>query len=230
MNEIGFRVLVVDDERAIRRYLHAALNAHGYVIYEAVNGQEALSAAATERPDLIILDLGLPDIDGVEVTRQIREWTQIPIIILSVREQEKDKVAALDAGADDYLTKPFSTGELMARIRVALRRSAQTSPEPVFTSGELVVNLSRRLVTVREQEISLTPTEYDLLHALIQHPGKVLTHRQLLQKVWGNAYETEAHLLRVNMSNLRRKIEPDPTRPRFIITEPGVGYRLRVEI
>ena len=174
MNEIGFRVLVVDDERAIRRYLHAALNAHGYVIYEAVNGQEALSAAAAERPDLIILDLGLPDIDGVEVTRQIREWSQIPIIILSVREQERDKVAALDAGADDYLTKPFSTGELMARIRVALRRSAQTSPEPVFTSGELVVNLSRRLVTVRDQEISLTPTEYDLLHALVQHPGKVL--------------------------------------------------------
>jgi two-component system KDP operon response regulator KdpE len=229
MNEIGFRVLVVDDERAIRRYLHVALNAHGYIIYEAVNGQEALSMAATERPDLIILDLGLPDIDGVEITRQIREWSQIPIIILSVREQEKDKVAALDAGADDYLTKPFSTGELMARIRVALRRSTQTSPEPVFTSGELVVNLSRRLVTVRDQEISLTPTEYDLLRVLIQHPGKVLTHRQLLRKVWGDAYETEAHLLRVNMSNLRRKIEPDPTRPRFIITEPGVGYRLRVE-
>jgi two-component system KDP operon response regulator KdpE len=214
MNEIGFRVLVVDDERAIRRYLHVALNAHGYIIYEAVNGQEALSMAATERPDLIILDLGLPDIDGVEITRQIREWSQIPIIILSVRE---------------YLTKPFSTGELMARIRVALRRSTQTSPEPVFTSGELVVNLSRRLVTVREQEISLTPTEYDLLRVLIQHPGKVLTHRQLLRKVWGDAYETESHLLRVNMSNLRRKIEPDPTRPRFIITEPGVGYRLRVE-
>jgi two-component system KDP operon response regulator KdpE len=230
MNEIGFRVLVVDDERAIRRYLHAALNAHGYIIYEAVNGQEVLSMAATERPDLIILDLGLPDIDGVEITRQIREWSQIPIIILSVREQEKDKVAALDAGADDYLTKPFSTGELMARIRVALRRSTQTSPEPVFTSGELVVNLSRRLVTVRDEEISLTPTEYDLLRVLIQHPGKVLTHRQLLRKVWGDAYETEAHLLRVNMSNLRRKIEPDPTRPRFIITEPGVGYRLRVDV
>ena len=229
MNEIGFRVLVVDDERAIRRYLHAALNAHGYIIYEAVNGQETLSAAVAERPDLIILDLGLPDIDGVEVTRQIREWSQIPIIILSVREQERDKVAALDAGADDYLTKPFSTGELMARIRVALRRSTQTGTEPVFSSGELVVNLSRRLVTVKDQEISLTPTEYDLLRVLIQHPGKVLTHRQLLQKVWGNAYETEAHLLRVNMSNLRRKIEPDPTRPRFIITEPGVGYRLRVE-
>jgi two-component system, OmpR family, KDP operon response regulator KdpE len=230
MNEIGFRVLVVDDERAIRRYLHAALNAHGYIIYEAVSGQEALSAAASEHPDLIILDLGLPDIDGVEVTRQIREWSQVPIIILSVREQERDKVAALDAGADDYLTKPFSTGELMARIRVALRRSNQASVEPVFTTGELEVNLSRRLVMVKEQEISLTPTEYDLLRVLVQHPGRVLTHRQLLQKVWGNAYETEAHLLRVNMSNLRRKIEPDPTRPRFIITEPGVGYRLRVEI
>jgi two-component system KDP operon response regulator KdpE len=230
MNEIGFRVLVVDDERAIRRYLHAALNAHGYIIYEAISGQEALSIAAAEHPNLIILDLGLPDIDGVEVTRQIREWSQIPIIILSVREQERDKVAALDAGADDYLTKPFSTGELMARIRVALRRSTQTSAEPVFTSGELEVNLSRRLVMVRDQVISLTPTEYDLLRVLIQHPGRVLTHRQLLQKVWGDAYETEAHLLRVNMSNLRRKIEPDPTRPRFIITEPGVGYRLRVDI
>jgi two-component system KDP operon response regulator KdpE len=230
MNEIGFRVLVVDDERAIRRYLHAALNAHGYIIYEAINGQEALSAAAAEHPDLMILDLGLPDMDGVEVTRQIREWSQIPIVILSVREQERDKVAALDAGADDYLTKPFSTGELMARVRVALRRSTQTSAEPVFTSGELKVNLSHRLVTVKGIEVSLTPTEYDLLRVLVQHPGKVLTHRQLLQKVWGNAYETEAHLLRVNMSNLRRKIEPDPTRPHYIITEPGVGYRLRMDV
>ncbi len=230
MNEIGFRVLVVDDERAIRRFLRAALNAHGYIIYEAANGQEALSAAAAERPDLVILDLGLPDIDGVEVTRQIREWSQLPIIILSVREQESDKVSALDAGADDYLTKPFSIGELMARIRVALRRSIQTVAEPVFTSGELQVNLSRRLVTVKGQEVSLTPTEYDLLRVLVQHPGKVLTHRQLLKKVWGDAYETETHMLRVNMSNLRRKIEPDPTRPRFIITEPGVGYRLRMDI
>lgn len=230
MNEIGFRVLVVDDERAIRRFLRAALNAHGYIIYEAANGQEAISAAAAERPDLVILDLGLPDIDGVEVTRQIREWSQLPIIILSVREQESDKVSALDAGADDYLTKPFSIGELMARIRVALRRSIQTVAEPVFTSGELQVNLSRRLVTVKSQEVSLTPTEYDLLRVLVQHPGKVLTHRQLLKKVWGDAYETETHMLRVNMSNLRRKIEPDPTRPRFIITEPGVGYRLRVDV
>jgi two-component system KDP operon response regulator KdpE len=230
MNEIGFRVLVVDDERAIRRFLRAALNAHGYIIYEAANGQEALSAAAAERPDLVILDLGLPDIDGVEVTRQIREWSQLPIIILSVREQESDKVSALDAGADDYLTKPFSIGELMARIRVALRRSSQTVAEPVFTSGELQVNLSRRLVTVKSQEVSLTPTEYDLLRVLVQHPGKVLTHRQLLKIVWGDAYETETHMLRVNMSNLRRKIEPDPTRPRFIITEPGVGYRLRVDV
>jgi two-component system KDP operon response regulator KdpE len=229
MNEIGFRVLVVDDERAIRRYLHAALNAHGYIIYEAVSGQEALSAAAAEHPDLIILDLGLPDIDGVEVTRQIREWSQVPIIILSVREQERDKVAALDAGADDYLTKPFSTGELMARIRVALRRSTETSAEPVFTSGELVVNLPRRLVTIKGQEISLTPTEYDLLRTLVQNAGKVLTHRQLLLKAWGPGYESEPHLLRVNISNLRRKIEPDATRPRYIITEPGVGYRLKME-
>ena len=226
---IGLRVLVVDDERAIRRYLHAALNAQGYTIYEAASGREAMTAVVADRPDLIVLDLGLPDLDGVEVTRQLREWTTIPIIILSVREQESDKVAALDAGADDYLTKPFSSGELMARIRVALRRSRQATSTPVFESGGLKVDLSRRSILVDGREISLTPTEYDLLRLLVQNAGKVLTHRQLLRQVWGGAYETEAHLLRVNMSNLRRKIEPDPTRPRYILTEPGVGYRLRVE-
>jgi len=227
MTEIGVRVLVVDDERAIRRYLHAALNAQGYTVYEASQGQEALNAVVTDRPDLIILDLGLPDIDGVEVTRRLREWTHIPILILSVREQESDKIAALDAGADDYLTKPFSSGELMARMRVALRRSMQTSSEPVFETGDLKVDLAHREVLIRGQEILLTPTEYDLLRVLVQNAGKVLTHRQLLRQVWGSAYEAEAHLLRVNMSNLRRKIEPDPTRPHYILTEPGVGYRLR---
>jgi two-component system KDP operon response regulator KdpE len=230
MDEIGFRVLVVDDERAIRRFLHATLNAQGCVIYEAADGQSALMMAAAERPDLIILDLGLPDMDGLEVTRQIREWSQIPIIILSVREQEQDKVSALDAGADDYLTKPFSIGELMARIRVALRRSHLVDAEPLFSSGDMQVDLSRRLVTVKGTEVSLTPTEYDLLRLLVQHPGKVLTHRQLLQKVWGDAYVNETHLLRVNMSNLRRKIEPDPTRPQYIVTEPGVGYRLKFDV
>ncbi len=227
MNEIGLRVLVVDDEKAIRRYLHAALNAQGYTVYEAKSGSETLSMAAANRPDLIILDLGLPDMDGVEVTRQLREWTNTPIIILSVREQESDKIEALDAGADDYLTKPFSSGELLARMRAALRHSTQSGLESVFESDNLKVDLSRRQVKVDNSEISLTPTEYDLLRLLVQNAGRVLTHRQMLRQVWGNAYETESHLLRVNMSNLRRKIEPDPSRPRYIITEPGVGYRLR---
>jgi len=227
MNDLGLRVLVVDDERAIRRYLHAALNSQGYTVYEASGGKEALNLVVADRPDLIILDLGLPDLDGVEVTRQLREWTHIPIIILSVREQETDKIMALDAGADDYLTKPFSSGELMARMRAALRHTLQTTSAPIFETDNLKVDLTRRLVSVGNEDISLTPTEYDLLRILVQNAGRVITHRQLLRQVWGSAYENEAHLLRVNMSNLRRKIEPDPTRPRYIITEPGVGYRLR---
>jgi two-component system, OmpR family, KDP operon response regulator KdpE len=227
MNEIGLHVLVVDDERAIRRYLHAALNAQGYTVYEAGSAQEALNAVIANKPDLLILDLGLPDMDGVEVTRRLREWTQLPIIILSVREQEEDKIAALDAGADDYLTKPFSSGELMARMRVALRRSMQPTSEPVFEVDGLRVDLARRKVVANGNEVFLTPTEYDLLRVLVQNAGRVITHRQLLRLVWGLSYESEAHLLRVNMSNLRRKIEPDPTRPHYILTEPGVGYRLR---
>jgi two-component system KDP operon response regulator KdpE len=227
MNEIGLRVLVVDDERAIRRYLHAALNAQGYTVFEASTGKDALDRAVADRPDMVILDLGLPDLDGVEVTRLLREWTHIPIIILSVREQETDKINALDAGADDYLTKPFSSGELLARMRAALRHSTPSASDPVFETDGLSIDLTHRLVRVNGKEISLTPTEYDLLRILVQNAGKVLTHHQLLRQVWGSAYESEAHLLRVNMSNLRRKIEPDPTRPRYIITEPGVGYRLR---
>jgi two-component system KDP operon response regulator KdpE len=227
MTEIGLRVLVVDDERAIRKFLRAALNAQGYIVSEASTGEEALKAVVASRLDMIILDLGLPDLDGVEITKKLREWSPIPIIILSVREQETDKIAALDAGADDYLTKPFSIGELLARMRVALRRSTQSTSEPVFQIGELKVDLARRQVTVAGQEVSLTPTEYDLLRILAQNAGKVITHRHLLSQVWGSAYETEAHLLRVNISNLRRKIEPNPTRPRYILTEPGVGYRLR---
>ncbi len=164
----------------------------------------------------------------MEVTRRLREWTQIPIVIVSVREQEKDKIAALDAGADDYLTKPFGVGELMARLRVALRRSAQTEDEPVFTSGELVVDMNQREVRVDGQTIALTPTEYDLLRTLIKHAGKVLTHDQLLRSVWGTAYESETHMLQVNISNLRRKIEHDPARPSYIVTEPGVGYKLKM--
>jgi len=227
MSDIGLRVLVVDDEPAIRRFLRASLGAHGYTVMEASCGEDALKTVALNHPEVVILDLGLPDIDGVEVTRRLREWTQIPIIILSVRDQEGDKIAALDAGADDYLTKPFGMGELMARMRVVLRRSAQTTEEPIYQIDELEVDLARRQVSVAGQDISLTPTEYDLLRVLAQHAGKVITHHQLLRMVWGDAYQTETHLLRVNMSNLRRKIEPDPTRPRYILTEPGVGYRLK---
>jgi two-component system KDP operon response regulator KdpE len=180
------------------------------------------------RPELLILDLGLPDMDGIEVTRQLREWTQMPIIILSVRDQENDKIAALDAGADDYLTKPFGVGELMARIRVALRRSIQAvEDEPVYQVDDLKVDIARRLVTLKGEEVDLTPTEYDILRMLVQHAGRVLTHRQILREIWGAAYESETHLLRVNMSNLRRKIEPDPNQPVYVVTEPGVGYRLK---
>ena len=227
MADTNLRVLVVDDERSIRRFLKASLGSQ-FVILEATNGEEALTAVATEHPDIILLDLGLPDMDGVEVTRRLREWTQIPIIIVSVREQEKDKIAALDAGADDYLTKPFGVGELMARLRVALRRSTLVDMVPVFTTGHLVVDLNQREVRVNEQPLALTPTEYDLLRTLVKHAGKVLTHDQLLRAVWGTAYESETHMLQVNISNLRRKIEPDPSRPIYIVTEPGVGYRLKV--
>ncbi len=228
MSETGQRVLVVDDENAIRRYLKTALAAQGFGVYEAANGQEALSAVVENRPDVIILDLGLPDFDGIEVTRRLREWSQTPIIILSVREAEQDKIAALDAGADDYLTKPFGTGELMARMRVVMRRLASASDEPVLQVDDLKMDLSRRVVTVRENQIALTPTEYEILRLLLQNAGKVITHRQLLRQVWGTAYESEMHMLRVNISNLRRKIEPDPARPHYLITEPGVGYRIRI--
>ena len=228
MSENGLRVLVVDDEPAIRRFLHTSLTAHDYTVFEAANGQEALIAVVAFRPDLIVLDLGLPDKDGIEVTRLVREWTQTPIIILTVQEQEAAKIAALDAGADDYVTKPFGMGELLARMRAALRRAAAPTGEPVFSTGELTVDLARRLVTVAGREVQLTPTEYDLLRALVTYAGKVLTHRQLLRQVWGVGYEGETHLLRVNMSNLRHKLEPDATRPYYILTEPGVGYRLRV--
>ena len=228
MTEPGQRVLVVDDESSIRRYLQAALSAQGFTVYEAATGQEGLNAVIAHRPDIMILDLGLPDLDGIEVTRQLREWSPVPIIILSVRETENEKVAALDAGADDYLTKPFGTGELMARMRVVMRRLTSAPDEPVLQVGDLKMDLSRRLVTVDGNQVSLTPTEYDILRLLLQNAGKVITHRQLLRQIWGTAYESEMHILRVNISNLRRKIEPDPARPHYIVTEPGVGYRLRV--
>ncbi len=229
MSEARLRILVVDDEPAIRRFLLNSLTGHGYEVLEAATGMAALDMAALHKPDLIILDLGLPDMEGAEVTRRLREWTQLPIIILSVREHETDKIIALDAGADDYLTKPFSMGELLARIRAAMRRTGPLQTEPVFIVAGLKVDLDHRTVHLNDREIQLTPTEYDLLRALVLHAGHVRTHRQLLAEVWGAAYVDEMHLLRVNVSNLRRKIETDATRPYFLITEPGVGYRLRAE-
>jgi len=227
MKESGTHVLIVDDELSVRRFLRTALRAEGYQVSEVATGEEAIHSAVQSTPDIIILDLGLPDISGVEVTQRLRDWTQTPIIILSVRDSEADKVEALDAGADDYLTKPIGVGELMARIRTALRH-AKTSEgnESVFQTGELVVDLASRIVKLSDEEIQLTPTEYDLLKILVSHAGKVVTHSQLLREVRGNSYQDETHLLRVHMSNLRHKLEPDANRPRYIITEPGVGYRL----
>jgi len=223
----GLKVLVVDDEIAIQRFLRVALNGEGFNVIEANSGEAALAAMIHNRPDLVILDLGLPDMDGIEVTRRIREWSKIPIIILSVREQEDDKIAALDSGADDYLTKPFGMGELLARIRTVLRRQTPGNSEPAFTIGGLVVDLANRLVTMDGAEVQLTPTEYDILRALVIHAGKVLTNRQLLKEVWGAGYD-DLHILRVNVSNLRHKLEPDSSRPTYIHTEPGVGYRLKM--
>ncbi|NLF76172.1 MAG: response regulator [Chloroflexi bacterium] len=231
MSEPKAQILVVDDDRAIRRFLRTSLAAHGYTVFEAETGQQALQEVMAHRPDVIILDLGLPDLDGVEVTRWLREWSQTPIIILSVREHEEDKIAALDAGADDYLTKPFGVGELMARLRVALRHAlAQVDETAGFVLGDLEVDLVRRMVKVKGEEVQLTPTEYALLRHLIKHAGKVLTHTQLLREVWGPGYEHEKHLLQVNVSNLRGKLEVEPARPQYILTEPGVGYRLRSNV
>jgi two-component system, OmpR family, KDP operon response regulator KdpE len=229
MSGQNLTVLVVDDERAIRRFLRASLSTHGYTVLEAENGSEALAITAERQPDVIFLDLGLPDMDGIEVTRKLREWTEIPIIILSVRDQEMDKIQALDAGADDYLTKPFGMGELMARVRGVLRRTLQSGTgDAVISVSGLQVDLANHMVSKNGAQISLTPTEYDILKVLVQHAGKVMTHQQIILKVWGSGYAEEAHLLRVNISNLRRKIESNPTRPELVITEPGVGYRLRV--
>ncbi|MAS37908.1 MAG: DNA-binding response regulator [Anaerolineaceae bacterium] len=222
-------VLIVDDEHAIRRFLRTSLGAQGYDVHEVATGEDAIRQAVNLQPDLIILDLGLPDINGIEVTRRIREWTHTPIVILSVHDQDTDKIEALDAGADDYLTKPFSVGELMARLRVAMRHAHKGDEEPIFRTGNLSVDLAARIVTFEGEELQLTPTEYDLLRVLVQYAGRVLTHQQLLKEVRGVGYQTETHLLRVHMSNLRRKIEHDPTNPQYILTEPGVGYRLVVD-
>jgi two-component system, OmpR family, KDP operon response regulator KdpE len=227
VTEAGPLVLVVEDEAQLRRFLRAALSSRGYRMVEATTVQEGARLATSHNPDVYLLDLGLPDGDGVDLARSLREWTKAPIIVLSARGREEDKVNALDAGADDYLTKPFGVNELMARLRVALRHAQAGAAEPsVLESGPLRIDLARREVTVGGREVRLTPTEYRLLTLLGRHAGKVLTHRQILREVWGpNA--TEAHYVRVQMAELRKKIEADPARPRLLVTEPGVGYRLR---
>lgn len=227
----GPLILLVEDEPQMLRFLRASLGTHGYRLVESESGADGLAQAASRNPDVILLDLGLPDMDGIEVTRRIREWTKTPIIVLSARGQDEDKIHALDAGADDYLTKPFSVGELLARIRVALRHVAEGAPgeEPVFTLDTLTVDLAKREVRRDGEEVHLTPTEYRLLGTLIKHAGKVVTHRQLLKEVWGPPYVEHTQYLRVFMAQLRQKLESDPAKPRYLLNEPGVGYRLRVD-
>jgi len=225
-------ILVVEDDPQIRRFLRATLAAEGYQFHEALTAQEGAAQAAARRPDLILLDLGLPDRDGLEVIRGVREWSQMPIVVVSARGQEKDKIAALDLGADDYVAKPFAVGELLARIRAALRRSASAGQDGsggVFRFGKVEVDLEKRLVKVDGEDVHLTPNEYKLLQVLAQHAGKVLTQRQLLNEVWGPNHTEQAQYLRVYVAQLRRKLEADPARPKHLQTEPGVGYRLVVE-
>ena len=232
MAETKETILLIEDEPQMRRFLRVTLQGHGYRLIEASTGEEGLTEVATRNPDVVLLDLGLPDIDGLEVTKRLREWTQVPVIVISAREQEEDKIRALDAGADDYLTKPFGAGELLARIRVALRRAAlqhSGSEVSVFVLDNLKVDLSKRQVFLSDAEIHLTPIEYRLLTVLIKYAGKVITHNQLMREVWGLAYVDQSHYLRIYMAQLRHKLEADPARPRFFINEPGVGYRLKLE-
>jgi len=225
--DAGARILVVDDEPQIRRALATNLRARGYAVDLADTGERALVLAADRHPDLVILDLGLPGIDGTEVVRGLRGWTSIPIIVLSVRDAESDKVEALDAGADDYVTKPFNMNELLARMRAALRRSHVPEDEvPVIATPDFSIDLGAKRVTRDGADVSLTPIEWGLVEVLARNPGRLITHRQLLHDVWGPAYDTETNYLRVHFANIRRKLEPDPSRPRYFITEPGMGYRL----
>ena len=222
-------VLLVEDAPEIRRFLRATLVGHGFRLVEAETGREGLQAAETRQPDIVILDLGLPDMDGLQVIGRLREWTAVPILVLSARGQEADKIAALDAGADDYVSKPFGVGELLARLRVLLRHAGRTVreiEEETYEAGDLLVDLAHRRVAVKGEDVHLTPIEYRLLTTLVKRAGKVLTHKQLLNEVWGRPYEDQPHYLHVYMAQLRRKIEKDPARPRHLLTEPGVGYRL----
>ena len=229
MAELKPTILIIEDEQSLRRFLGVTLGSQEYRIIEAATGEAGLRHAASDRPDLIILDLGLPDLDGIEVTRRLREWSAIPIIVVSARGKEQDKVVALDAGADDYLTKPFGVAELLARVRVVLRHLASAKSdtgEPVFEVGTLRVDLARREVSANGTPVHLTRNEFKLLSVLVKNAGKVLTHRHLLQEVWGPTADGETHYLRVYMNQLRQKLETDATRPRYLLTEPGVGYRL----
>lgn len=227
MNEQGTCILIVDDEPQIRKILKVTLQAHQYVIHEAATGEEALQHASRICPDLIILDLGLPDLSGMEVLGRIRNWSSIPVIVLTAKDREEDKIAALDHGADDYVTKPFGMGELVARIRVALRHTALPANDPVLRIGELTIDLAQRIVELHGERVKLTPTEYDLLRVLTVNAGKVVTQRQLLQQVWGNQHneQPDSHYLRVYIGHLRKKLEEDSTQPKWIVTEPGIGYR-----
>lgn len=229
MNSLKSVIVAIEDDPQICRFLRTSLTANGFVLFEANNGEKGLVEVATRKPDLVILDLGLPRMDGITVINKLREWSGVPIIVLSARNQEQDKISALDAGADDYLTKPFSIGELLARIRVAnrhLNQFKQDSTATEFCEGDLRVDLLRRKVFIGESEIHLTPIEYRLLNALIRHAGKVMTHRQLLLNVWGPAYVEHDHYVRIYMGQLRQKIEADSTQPRYLLTETGIGYRL----
>ncbi|WP_066370523.1 response regulator [Neobacillus fumarioli] len=226
MTSSGAKILVIDDEPQIQKLLRVTLQARGFEIVEASSGEDGILQAAMVRPDLIVLDLGLPDIPGMEVLQRIHEWTQIPIIVLTAKDREEDKISALDSGADDYVTKPFGMGELLARIRVALRHNAKSQDEPILKFGRLVIDLAGRTVELDGEKIKLTPTEYELLKILATNAGRVMTHKQLLQQVWGgHQYDSNSHYLRVYIGHLRKKIETDSARPNFIITEPGIGYR-----
>jgi two-component system KDP operon response regulator KdpE len=227
MDNHKLAILVVDDESEIRRFLRVSLRANQFEILEAENGLDALISIRKKKPDLMILDLGLPDMDGVEVTKKTRLISQLPIIILSVRDRETDKIRALDAGADDYLTKPFGVGELLARIRVVIRHSAKDANEQIYSVESLKMDLVRHQVTLNGKEIDLTPNEFEILRILMQKAGKVITHRLLIREVWGTFTENDNRMLRVNISNLRKKIEPDPTQPHYLLTELGIGYRLK---
>lgn len=228
MEQTKFKVLIIDDEPQIRRLLNMALDANNYKVYEAENGKNGLISVTMNRPDVVLLDLGLPDNGGLSVLSQLREWSSVPVIVLTVQDDEQTKVVALDSGADDYITKPFNTAELLARIRVAIRRSSKQEESPIFISASLNVDQNTRIVKLREEEVKLTATEYSILAILIKYAGRVLTHNFIIREIWGIHYPDNYQILRVHIAQLRKKVEVNPSIPQLLITEPGVGYRLRI--